>query len=153
MITHREKKHGFQGINVVRLRPRHVLNIEPQAEQADFMIDMPANWMEMLSWAGQSWAIKDKNNQIITICGAFPVDGEAVTWAVHSDLFKKHVIEVTSAVSDFLQNLASSGDYTKLVGFVRGPFTDGHRWMKALKFKLDMKCPEIDGQAVYERNV
>lgn len=142
----------FGGINVVRLKPEHVLSIEPQPEQADFIENMPPNWIELLHLCGDSWTIQDDDGNIVSICGTLPIKGEAVTWAVHSNLFKNHVIDATRAYRAFIQSLLDSGQYTKVITYVTTKFAAGHAWAKLLKFKLNQDRHDFGfGQSIYER--
>lgn len=142
----------FEGIHVVTLEPYHIRNIKPQSEQSDFLEKMPPNWEDLLDLAGDSFAILNDQDEIITVCGVLPLKGEACVWAVHSDLFKNHLVEVTRAVLGFMKDVIDSGLYSQLVGHVKKTFKGGHRWMETLKFDLNEKRHDFGfDQAIYER--
>ena len=152
MIVSGEKKRGFQGINVVPLRPRHVLNIEPQAEQAGFLEKLPEDWAKMLSWGSHSHAILDKQGTIASICGVFIVNDDPFAWAVHSDKFQDHVKEVTWAFDGFAKDVIN--EHGAVFGFVKHEFEGGHRWMEMLNFQPRADRDDFGPDyLIYERTI
>ena len=145
---------GFSGINVADLLPIHVDTIIPQEEQAGFRDEMPKDIGLFLETTGESKVITDNSGEIVSICGVLAINGEAITWAVHSNLFKKHVLEVTRAFNDFVVSILESDEFNKVIGFVRNGFDAGHRWLRLLGFALNVNRHDFgSGHSVYERTI
>lgn len=136
-------------ITVVDFEPKHLEMIKPQETQMQIYNDLPPNFSEFVTENGIARTILDEEGEVVSVCGVFLESEEVgVSWAVHSDLFKKHVIDVTRAVREFFSTLKEKLSITKVTGSVGDDIDGGHRWMQLLRLTFTHK---IDTLSFYER--
>ncbi len=101
------KKHKC--IEVIEFDPIHLSQIIPQEDQAEAYDNLPDNFADFVDVVGLSATIVDRDGNLVSVCGVCPNGDDGLSWAIHSDLFKHHYIEVTRAVRDFFSELAETG--------------------------------------------
>ena len=159
MIVHESTNTTSKGsksrIIVEAYDPLDMLQIKPQLSQADFLDKTPTDFHKTVDIDGLSKTIFNDKWEIISVCGVIPiVNHEGVAWAIHSELFKDHAIEVTRATRDFFDDLSDNWDFVRFIGSVEHGFDDGHRWMKLLSFtRNDQRNDLGEGHTLYERLV
>lgn len=148
MIVH----ENFKAIEVRDYSPNHMREIVPQAEQADFIDTVPAEFAEAVAENGMTRTVFNRKGQIVSICGVVPRGRDGISWAVHSELYKDHVIEMTRAVRDFLDSLGELGIFDRFITDVVDSFEGGHKWVKLLRFTRSDEINEYKhDSAMYER--
>ena len=135
--------------------PEHMLKIKPQDDQKDFMSIVPENFEHIANVEGFAKTIFDRDGEIISVCGIFPRGDQGFSWAIHSNLFKKHALAVTRAIKNLFKGYEDTGNFHRFLGTVASDFTAGHRWMRMIGFEKNNQSISIAGSNfdLYERVV
>lgn len=123
--------------------------IDIQESQTGFEQYFPERILRVLEDCGHSYTVMNQDNEIISIFGAYPLDGEGITWALHSKLFDNHFRSVVKIIKRMLDSLSEEGVFKVLKGSIIPDFKKGDRWMRFLGFTK--VGPHPTGFMEYER--
>jgi len=126
-----------QSLTVVPYQPKHLSQYTPQESQKDWenIDEKEPGFSESIHAEGLSFTLLDKDENIVSCFGVFPHDDYCLSWAIHSELFHKYVIEVTRITKTCLNELKHTKEFRIAYTSVKADFEGGHKWIKALGFE------------------
>lgn len=135
LLAHISK--SASSLTVLAYRPEHLSQFTPQESQHDYrnVEEECPNFSEEIDVEDYSFTLVDKYGEIVSCLGVFPNEDIGLAWAIHSELFHNHVIEVTRLSRACFDKLQEKKAFKSLFGTVKNGYEGGHKWMKALKFE------------------
>lgn len=122
-------------IELVKLKAEHMDGLMAQEHMNDLRPFFNPTLAAKLEAADHSYSVIAENGRVIACGGLSPYwNGRAEAWAVfdYKRAYKKEMLAITRAV----RSVFASSPFRRIECSVESAFQDGHRWAKALGFKL-----------------